>query len=206
MFDLEGFWRTTVGIKDTGTLAALDNNSYIKNLEKGQRVIKEGETVTEVGFIVRGVLKAVYKDIFGKERVYCFGYIPGEAAVSVANLAVGVKSICSVEAVNECTILCVPMVCLVKLIHNNIEASHVYSRMLSMSLRKVIEHNKILMICEVQERYQWFRETYPGLSELVRKKDIASYLGMTPESLSRILKEVRKNIETKHGNTAASNL
>lgn len=102
--------------------------------------------------------------------------------------------------------MCVPMVCLVKLIHNNIEASHVYSRMLSMSLRKVIEHNKILMICEVQERYQWFRETYPGLSELVRKKDIASYLGMTPESLSRILKEVRKNIETKHGNTAASNL
>ena len=80
------------------------------------------------------------------------------------------------------------MTCLIKLTKDNLDVARIYNKMLSISLKKVIEHNRILSDYEVQERYQWFLETYPGLFELVRKKDVASFLGMTPESLSRVLK------------------
>ena len=44
----------------------------------------------------------------------------------------------------------------------------------------------------VEDRYRYFLEIYPDLVEKVSKKDIASYLNMTPESLSRLLKNMKK--------------
>lgn len=189
MFDQDAFWRRYLGLRDPEAVTALESSSYIRNVEKGEKIIREGDVVEEVAFIISGVLKAVYIDQYGKEKVYCFGYIPGEAAISVTHLGTGIKSICTVEAISESVVLCVPMTCLIKLTKDNLDVARIYNKMLSMSLKKVIEHNRILSDYEVQERYQWFLETYPGLFELVRKKDVASFLGMTPESLSRVLKE-----------------
>lgn len=189
MFDQEEFWRRYVGLRDSEAVAVLESNSYIRSLEKGEKIIREGEVVTEVAFIITGVLKAVYIDQTGKEKVYCFGYISGEAAISVTHLGIGIKSICTVEAITESGVLCVPMTCLIKLTKDNLDVARIYNKMLSISLKKVIEYNRILADFEVQERYQWFKETYPGLFEMVRKKDVASFLGMAPESLSCILRE-----------------
>lgn len=190
MFDQDKFWRTFIGLRDPEAITALEKNAYIKDIEKGEKIIKEGDIVTEVAFIISGVLKAIYIDQYGKEKVYCFGYIPGEAAISVTHLGVGIKSICTVEAISDSVVLCVPMSCLIKLTKDNLEVARIYNKMLSISMKKLIEHNRILSDYEVHERFQWFKETYPGLFELVKKKDVASFLGMTPESLSRILKEV----------------
>lgn len=189
MFDQDKFWRTFIGLRDPEAITALEKNAYIKDIEKGEKIIKEGDIVTEVAFIISGVLKAIYIDQYGKEKVYCFGYIPGEAAISVTHLGVGIKSICTVEAISDSVVLCVPMSCLIKLTKDNLDVARIYNKMLSISMKKLIEHNRILSDYEVHERFQWFKETYPGLFELVKKKDVASFLGMTPESLSRILKE-----------------
>ena len=40
------------------------------------------------------------------------------------------------------------------------------------------------------DRYQRLCQRYPNISNLVSQKDIASYLGMAPQSLSRILREM----------------
>ena len=188
MFDQDKFWRTFIGLRDPEAITALEKNAYIKDIEKGEKIVKEGDIVTEVAFIISGVLKAIYIDQYGKEKVYCFGYIPGEAAISVTHLGMGIKSICTVEAISDSVVLCVPMSCLIKLTKDNLDVARIYNRMLSISMKKLIEHNRILSDYELHERFQWFKETYPGLFELVKKKDVASFLGMTPESLSRILK------------------
>ena len=188
MFDQDKFWRTFIGLRDPEAITALEKNAYIKDIEKGEKIVKEGDIVTEVAFIISGVLKAIYIDQYGKEKVYCFGYIPGEAAISVTHLGMGIKSICTVEAISDSVVLCVPMSCLIKLTKDNLDVARIYNRMLSISMKKLIEHNRILSDYEIHERFQWFKETYPGLFELVKKKDVASFLGMTPESLSRILK------------------
>lgn len=103
---------------------------------KGEKIIREGDVVEEVAFIISGVLKAVYIDQYGKEKVYCFGYIPGEAAISVTHLGTGIKSICTVEAISESVVLCVPMTCLIKLTKDNLDVARIYNKMLSMSLKK----------------------------------------------------------------------
>jgi len=42
------------------------------------------------------------------------------------------------------------------------------------------------------ERYQEFITTYPNLQQRVSQRQIASYLGITPEALSRLRVEILK--------------
>jgi CRP-like cAMP-binding protein len=51
----------------------------------------------------------------------------------------------------------------------------------------------MLMSASAKERYQEFIETYPGLQQRVSQRLIASYLGITPEALSRIRVEMLKS-------------
>ena len=40
-----------------------------------------------------------------------------------------------------------------------------------------------------RERYVWFLKAYPGVIDLIPHRYIASYLGMTPITLSRVRNE-----------------
>lgn len=51
----------------------------------------------------------------------------------------------------------------------------------------------MLMSSAAIERYQHFVETYPDIIQRVPQRMIASYLGITPEALSRLRKEILKN-------------
>ena len=51
----------------------------------------------------------------------------------------------------------------------------------------------MLMSAPALERYQHFVETYPDIIQRVPQRMIASYLGITPEALSRLRKEISKN-------------
>jgi len=52
---------------------------------------------------------------------------------------------------------------------------------------------EILLTKNAEERYMTFREMYPGLEKFISQYHIASYLGITSVSLSRI----RKNLATR---------
>ena len=68
MFDQDKFWRNFIGLRDTEAITTLEKNAYIKDMEKGEKIIKEGDIVTEVAFIISGVLKAIYEISMGKKK------------------------------------------------------------------------------------------------------------------------------------------
>ncbi len=51
-----------------------------------------------------------------------------------------------------------------------------------------------LIKCSAEERYQHFLRDFPGLSQRVSQYHIASYLGIAPESLSRIRSKLAKGV------------
>ncbi|MDO4287394.1 MAG: hypothetical protein Q4C40_06695 [Eubacteriales bacterium] len=44
------------------------------------------------------------------------------------------------------------------------------------------------------QRYQWFLEEYPEVINLVKKKYIASFLNLTPQTLSLQRKNVKETV------------
>jgi CRP-like cAMP-binding protein len=51
----------------------------------------------------------------------------------------------------------------------------------------------MLMSSTAKERYEFFLETYPELPNRVPQRMIASYLGITPEALSKIRGKIAKS-------------
>ena len=80
-----------------------------------------------------------------------------------------------------------------------LEQLGIHSRKWTLKARGILikENEKVLTSSKVEDRYRYFLEIYPDLVEKVSKKDIASYLNMTPESLSRLLKNLEKKDTTK---------
>ena len=50
----------------------------------------------------------------------------------------------------------------------------------------------MFLMCTATERYQDFLKRYPGLEERITQNQLASYLGITPTSLSRIRRALRQ--------------
>lgn len=185
--DVQTFYKKVMGIKDGFVVRKLEQNSYRWKVKKREIVVKQGDVVTELPFVVAGVMKAWQVDSNGKKRVCCFKYRPGAPVSYISNLGSDVKSMCTIEAVQDSELLCVPMNVLLEFIKNNLEISNKYSWMLSRSIQEISEYQRMIYSYDARGKYEWFLETYPGLDALVSKKDIASFLNMSPESLSRVL-------------------
>ena len=64
--------------------------------------------------------------------------------------------------------------------------------MLQQALRTHWEIRTMLCQHTAMERYQWFLQTYPALADRVSNKYIASFLGLTPVTLSRLRRALRE--------------
>ena len=93
------------------------------------------------------------------------------------------------EAVTDCVLLSIPTQLLAEQFQQSAELQQLYSSYL-------LEKLKLLLgISSAMERYQWFLRRYPELADVVSIKHIASFLCMSPVSLSRLRGQLRKRGE-----------
>ncbi|MCD8015543.1 MAG: Crp/Fnr family transcriptional regulator [Lachnospiraceae bacterium] len=189
--EITAFWRDIIGLKGTELLAEAVSYSEICRLKKRSTVIRENECLTEIPFLVSGVVKSYCLGGDGSERIFCFGYRAGEPVTSIYSLDKEITSLCTIEVVSDAELLYIPLKELNRLVLSSIEAARIYEAMLSVSLYNTVERNRALVSYTARQRYEWFTEFYPGLEELISKKDIASFLNMSSESLSRVRKIIK---------------
>ena len=98
-------------------------------------------------------------------------------------------------ALTPCELVTLPLPEMLELIRQSPELFQVYSKLLTEALRL---HNGIKnALCNytAKQKYEWFLQEYPGLIFDVNNRYIASFLHMTPETLSRLRTATRKRIE-----------
>ena len=74
---------------------------------------------------------------------------------------------------------------IIKELPNSIEFLRVYVKKLEESYAQMWEVREIMRE-SAQARYAWFQRTYPKLQNIMQLKDVATFLGITPVTLSRI--------------------
>lgn len=189
------FYCNVIGIKSETVLEELAENSRIWKLNAKTLLVKENEKVEQISFLYKtgGIVKAYYRNQKGKIQIHCFAHLPGEPLVGIMNLDRNMTTFLTVEAVTDCEIVSTSAAVIHRLSRESIEVALVCNRMQGISALREYEYRKVILTCTPAQRYEYFLDAYPELIEKVNKKDVASYLNMTPECFSRMLK-VNKNI------------
>ena len=187
----ESFW--TEGIKVTNPTLAKQRADLSRQmrLAKKELLVREGERQKHFVFLLQGVLRGYFLDINGREITDCIGFQCGTPAM--ASILLQEPSIISIEAVTPCELLTIEAQTLQQLLQQNTELVWIYNAYLQQALQTNWQIKTTVCQHTAMERYQWFLQTYPGLIDQMNNKHIASFLGMTPVTLSRLRRTLREN-------------
>lgn len=185
---LRDFFVNVIQIKDEALLEYLVRESYRIKFKKNDIVMHENDMIIDLPIIMSGIIKGFRTDSSGRERISCFGYRPGDIAAGIVNLSREMKSLQTVQVIKDSEVVCIPIRILVQLLESNQELLRIYCMKANAFMEHAVERERIVTVLSAEERYNYFIEKFPELLDCVTKKDIASYLNITAECLSRVLK------------------
>ena len=166
--------------------------SKVKTLPKGEVLIRQGQIVKKTFFVTSGCLRSYCIDKNGKEHTLQFAikdwWISDYIAIHTDELAT-----LTVECLTESTVIEFNAKELDG-IHARFPEFESYQRH-NLERHVVSLHKRILNQLQLSaaERYDLFLKQYPDIEQHTRNFHIASYLGITQQSLSRIrVEKVKK--------------
>ncbi|WP_421754630.1 Crp/Fnr family transcriptional regulator [Croceimicrobium sp.] len=166
---------------------AVNESAFFKTYKKGTILLKEGNFSSECYFILDGCIRSYFlKD--GEEKTIDF-FIE-EDVVTPANYGKLTPSQYYLECIED-TVVNVGNPTIEKEMYQKYPQLESLSRVIAeVILTKQQESFTEFKTSTPEERYLNLLKTKPGLLQRVSQYQIASYLGITPESLSRIRKRI----------------
>lgn len=160
----------------------------IKQYKKGDVLIKESQVCKTLQFVVSGIYR-VYKIEDGKEITSYFNYEKRNPFVaSFVSLLTDKPSKETIECIKQGELLTIPYKDW-KALYENSTALNTFGRLMAeFNYVLAMERIESLQYQNATDRYTMFIKLYPNLLNLIPHHYIASYIGVTPESLSRIRK------------------
>lgn len=175
-----------------------ESTSLLKNIFK-PRILKKdisflevGEKSTEIGFIVKGVFRSYYIDKNGNDITKYF-YAEDGILFSYAAYLSQKETEYYIQALEDSELLVAKISDFEKIVEGNYKLLLLYKKMIDRVLIMKEEHASGFKLLNSVERYKQFTSTYPDLEKRIKQCYIASYLGITPVSLSRIRKKLGIN-------------
>ena len=160
-----------------------------KTLEKGDFLLRNGEICRHDSYIISGVLKAFcINEENGNEEIL-FLAIDHWWATDISSFSKQKPSIYNIQAVEKTKLLQISYQSFQKML-KEISALEKYFRIILESYLGTLEKRVVFNhMHKAEQKYYDFLETYPDISSRVPQYLIASYLGVTPEFISRIRKK-----------------
>lgn len=160
-----------------------------KILKKGEFLLKEGEVCTHFYFVEAGCLRMYKTDEKGNVHILSFA-TENWLVTDILSFRNEKSAQMNIDALEKTQVL--------QILHQNLQELYRKIPKLNFIIRELLEkHTAFLqqrllqnMYASAQDRYQTFLAMYPKLPQRISHTQIAYYLGITPEFLSKI----RKNL------------
>lgn len=159
----------------------------IRTYQAGAFFINFNVKNTNVFWVLSGLFKAYYLDEDGNE-VILFFYKENDTS-NQFDLLDDSSTFC-IEALEKSVVALLDIEQLERLAQRNIHIMNLYNQLLKQQLTQSLKHIYEKINGKPQERYLHFLKEQPDLLERIPQKLIASYIGITPVSLSRIKKRL----------------
>lgn len=151
---------------------------------KGDMILKEGEVCRCIYFIDKGLVRQFYIK-HGKEVTEHLGD-DHSVFMCIESLFKEVPTLLQVEALEPCMIYALPKDRLERVALHNVNIQILYRKILEESLILSQVHADLVRFETAQDRYRRMCKLYPQVVLRAPLLFIASYLQMTPETLSRV--------------------
>lgn len=165
-------------------MAFINEHSLARHVERGDYLLRAGEVCQHLYFIRKGAIRGYVKE--GSKEITTWITAENEMVTSIRGLKSQQPSRENIQAIEPCDLVAVRYDALQQLYERSPEMNIVGRKLLEQYYSDAEERAYISRIPNAAKRYWYFLETKSNLANRIPLKYIASYLGMTIETLSRI--------------------
>ncbi len=161
----------------------------LRNLRKKEFLVRQHEICEYTVFVEKGVLRSYATDAKGSEHIVQFAF-EGWWMTDFHSFLTGEPSLLNIEAVEDADVLLTTKEANDELFRQ-IPLMERYFRLLTQNALMAMQRRMIVSLSHnAEEKYTRLLDTFPGILQKVPQHMIASYLGITAETLSRIRKQI----------------
>ncbi|WP_245707183.1 Crp/Fnr family transcriptional regulator [Epilithonimonas hungarica] len=160
----------------------------LKKFSKGDFIIKENDYVQDVYLISSGLVKLFYTDYDSKEHILSFAF-EDWWETDFSAFYNKERAVFSLQCIEDTEAYSLSYDDFFAACQNFTQLTDYF---LAKSIRGHIANQKrilSLLTLNPKERYELFLQIYPSLSQRISKSVLASYLGVSRETLSRLYKQ-----------------
>jgi CRP-like cAMP-binding protein len=160
-----------------------------KKLRKKQYLLQEGDVCKYTAFVEKGILRSYTVDDKGYEQVVQFA-LEGWWISDIYSFLTEEPSPYNIDAFEDAELLLLTKSANEAMLEQ-VPKMEKYFRILSQNALVAMQRRLVGSLSQTaEEKYTGLMKTYPDIVQRVPQHMIASYLGITPETLSRIRKQM----------------
>jgi CRP-like cAMP-binding protein len=153
--------------------------------KEGDFYLEAGKVSNKVGFILEGAFRVFYYNDKGDEITRYF-LDEQNFIVDINSFNYGIPSSEYIQSLTDSTVLTLSKESMNKLSETIVVWDTIISKITAKALSEKVARVSSMMPQDASERYEYFLVKFPNLINRIPLKYVASYLGITNHSLSRI--------------------
>lgn len=166
--------------------AALEKEMVRLSLPRNYLLL-EAPRVSEYAYFLEEGFALSYTFVKGKKQIERF-YAKGQIVISPRSFFEGAPSEEFIQLMEQSEVLHIHRSSVDRLLHVHPEADAIYRIVMNQYLEELKERMHDMQHLNAVQRFKKLRESFPRIEQVVPQEYLASYLGIAPQSLSRLKK------------------
>jgi CRP-like cAMP-binding protein len=168
----------------------IESKVTLKTIKGNEYYHEAGKIVREVIFLTEGIMRICYYNNKGDEITKYF-FDENHFIADLNSLNLGIPAAEYIQAVTDCTYITLSKSTLEELSMTIIGWDAIVAKITAKGMLDKVNRISPMMADDAKERYLKFLTNFPALANRIPLSYLASYLGITQSSLSRIRRQIR---------------
>jgi len=168
----------------------IKGKAVVRTLRKDEYYQEAGQVPREVIFLISGIMRISYYNHKGDEITKYF-MEEDQFVVDLPNYNQGTPATEYIQAILDCEYVVLSRAAMDELSMTIIGWDAIIAKITAKALAEKVNRISVMMTEDATERYRSFLSKFPNLANRIPLSYIASYLGVTQSSLSRIRRSIR---------------
>ena len=161
----------------------------VKKVRRKQYLLQEGDVCKTIAFVEKGTLRSYTVDESGNEHIMQFA-LEGWFISDLYSFLTGEPAIYNIDAIEDAEVVLISKSAHEKLLKTCISYETFIRELITGAYIALQKRINSIISFTLEERYEAFKAQYPPVAQRVPQHMIASYMGLTPETLSRVRRRI----------------